>query len=338
MIALRSPHSPSALRPALTLLCCLTASAETHRAVATEYHHTFSASHKVLLRIRPGDTVVTKTVDSAGFDYQGVRRTKTHGNPLTGPFYVEGAEPADALVVRLKKVALNRATGYTSYQAGVKDLPAHLAAEKPRPDAAIPGYDYLLPWAIDLKRGTVRLAEPGVKKLPELRARPMLGCIGVAPEGTYSPRSGPAGYWGGNLDYNLVREGTTVYLPVFHPGGLLFFGDGHAIQGDGEAVGSGVETSLDVEVTVELKKSWRLTGPRAETAADLISIGGKPDATLNQSIEIATRDMIRWLVEEHGFPPREAHLLIGVEARYDVLTLGGSVAVRIPKSALGQRP
>ncbi|MFN7938785.1 MAG: acetamidase/formamidase family protein [Bryobacteraceae bacterium] len=319
-----------------TLLLTVSASAETHQIVATEYHHTFSAAHKILKQIRPGDTVITKTVDSAGFDYQGVRRTKTHGNPLTGPFYVDGAQPGDTLIVRLRRISLNRNNGYTGHRVPVKDLPENLAPPKPRPDAVIPGYDYLIPWTIDTQRGIVRLAEPGTRRLPLIKAQPMLGCIGVAPKGDFSPRSGPAGYWGGNLDYNLVREGTTVLLPVHHPGALLFFGDGHAVQGDGEAVGSGVETSLDVEINVELRKGGKLTGPRAETATEIVSIGAAPDATLNQSLELANRDMLSWLIEEYQYPPLEAHLLIGTQARYDVLTQGGSIAIRIPKAALSR--
>jgi acetamidase/formamidase len=303
----------------------------THRVIDDSYHHTFSAAHPVLVRVRPGDRVITKTVDSAGFDFNGVRRTKTHGNPLTGPIFVEGASPGDTVIVKLDKVALNRGSGYTGHSVGVKGLAPELVPPRPRAGAVYQGYDYLVPWAIDLKRRTVRPAEAlGTTKL-EFQAEPMLGCIGVAPEGDYSPRSGPAGYWGGNLDYRWIREGTTVMLPVFHPGGLVFFGDGHALQGDGEAVGSGVETSLDVEVTLELRKQYRLEGPRAETAGFLISIGGKPDAKLNDTIDIATRDMLRWLVSEHGLTPAEAHLLIGMQARYDVLTLGGSMAIRIPK-------
>ncbi|MBL8175628.1 MAG: acetamidase/formamidase family protein [Bryobacterales bacterium] len=316
---------------ALPFLLAFTLAAETHQIVATQYHHTFSAAHPVLLRVLPGDVIVTKTVDSAGFDFQGIRRTKTHGNPLTGPFFIEGAEPGDALAVKLARISLNRPTGYTAHRVPVKDLAPHLVPPPPRPNAVIPGYDTLIPWTIDLTHSTVRPAEPGVHKLAPLPASPMLGCIGVAPQGDYSPRSGPAGYWGGNLDYNLIREGATVYLPVFHKGGLLFFGDGHALQGDGEPIGSGVETSLDVSFTVELRKNWKLTGPRAETAREIISIGGAPEATLNQSIEIANRDMLRWLIEEYAFPPLDAHLAIGVQARYDILTLGGSIAIRMPK-------
>ena len=307
------------------ILALLPASAAEHRVVAERYWHTFSAAHPVLLTLKPGDRIVTKTVDSAGFDLMGVRRTATHGNPLTGPFFVEGAEPGDALEVRIDRIRLNRTTGYTGYQVGLKETPP---VERPGADVVYKGYDYLLPWTIDLKRGVVRSGRL------EFAAQPMLGCIGVAPEQDYSPRSGPAGYWGGNLDYNLIREGVTVLLPVFHRGGLLFFGDGHALQGDGEAVGSGVETSLDVEVTVGLRKGQKLTGPRVETAEWIVSVGGKEDGTLNETLEIATRDMLRWLIDEQGLSAQEAHLLIGMRARYDLITLGGSVGLRIARRDL----
>jgi len=299
-----------------------------HRVVAEHYWHTFSAAHPILRTVKPGDRIITKTVDSAGFDLTGVRRTVTHGNPLTGPFFVEGAQPGDALEVRIDRIRLNRTTGYTGYQVGVKETPPRLQVQKPGADVVYKGYDYLFPWTIDLKRGVVRAGRL------EFAAQPMLGCIGVAPEGDYSPRSGPAGHWGGNLDYNLIREGSTVLLPVFHPGGLLFFGDGHALQGDGEALGSGVETSLDVEVTVGLRKGRALTGPRVETVEWIASVGGKEGGRLNETLEIATRDMLRWLTEEQGLSTQDAHLLIGMRARYDVITLGGSVGLRIARADL----
>lgn len=276
----------------------------------------------MLLRVQPGARIATTTVDSAGFDWKGVRRTQTHGNPLTGPFYIEGAQPGDALEVHIARLSLNRPTGYSAHQVGIPDTPK---LEKPGADAVYKGYDNLLPWTLDLKRGTVRTGRL------EFAAQPMLGCIGVAPEGDYSPRSGPAGYWGGNLDYNLIREGATVLLPVFHPGGLLFFGDGHALQGDGEAVGSGVETSLDVEVIVRLRKKHELTAPRVETAEWIVSVGAKEGAAARETMATATRDMLRWLVTEHGFNAQEAHLLIGMRARYDLITLGGTVGLRIPR-------
>ncbi|MCC6367712.1 MAG: acetamidase/formamidase family protein [Bryobacterales bacterium] len=311
----------------IVILCGIAAAwpgiAAEHRVVAEHYWHTFSAAHPVLLTVEPGDRIVTKTVDSAGFDFSGVRRTRTHGNPLTGPFLIKGAQQGDTLEVRIERLRLNRASGYTGYQVGVKD--AAPAGVKPGADAVYKGYDTLVPWTIDLRRALVRHGRL------EFAAQPMLGCMGVAPEGDYSPRSGPAGYWGGNMDYNMVREGATILLPVFHEGGLLFFGDGHALQGDGEAVGSGVETSLDVEVTVGLRKGRKLTGPRLETAEWLVSIGGKEGASLNESAAIAVRDMLHWLTEEQGLSADEAHLLIGVHGRFDVITLGGSVGLRVPR-------
>lgn len=315
------------------MLASLPVLAETHRIVGTQYFHTFSAAHPVLLRVKPGDTIVTKTVDSAGFDFSGTRRTKTHGNPLTGAFYIEGAEPGDALAVRVRRLRVNRAAGYTGWHIPAAGAPL---PPKPGPGVVYAGYDYLLPWAIDLKRQRTNPRDEPAMSFP---VEPMLGCIGVAPEGEFSPRSGPAGYWGGNLDYNLVREGATVYLPVFHPGALLFFGDGHALQGDGEALGSGVETSLDVEVTVELRKGWTIPGPRLENAEWVAAIGSRaPEpATLNANTAIATADLATWLQHDFGLTPRQSHMLIGVKARYDVATLGGTVVARVPKAAIGRR-
>ena len=322
------------MKPTLLLLLAAAAvDAETHRVIGEAYYHTFSAAHPMLARVKPGDPIITKTVDSAGFDYLGIRRTKTHGNPLTGAFFIEGAEPGDALVVQIRRLRLNRTSGYTASQVGIKNTPEVLRAGKPKLDAVYKGYDNLVPWSIDLGKHTVR------NGALEFDAQPMLGCLGVAPEGDFSPRSGPAGYWGGNMDYNLIREGATIYLPVFHPGALLFFGDGHALQGDGEAIGSGVETSLDVEVQVGLHKRWKLTGPRLETSEHIVSIGSLPEApTLNSTMEIATVDMLRWLVEDYRYTPTEAHLLLGVQAKYDIITLGGSVGVRVPKRVLRPQP
>jgi acetamidase/formamidase len=133
------------------------------------------------------------------------------------------------------------------------------------------------------------------------------------------------------MDYNLVREGTTVLLPVHHRGGLLFFGDGHALQGDGEAVGAGVETSLDAEVVVEVKKRLKLTGVRLERADWIVSVGAKEGASLNETLEIATMDMLRWLVGGRGLTAGEAHLSLGMQARYDIISFAGSVGVRMPK-------
>src|SRR6185503_15399320 len=95
----------------------------------------------------------------------------------------------------------------------------------------------------------------------EFPVQPMLGCVGVAAAGDFGPSSGISGPYGGNMDYNQVGEGATVILPVYHPGALLFMGDGHALQGDGEPTGTGIETSMDVEFTVDVRKNTGLSNP-----------------------------------------------------------------------------
>ena len=108
----------------------------------------------------------------------------------------------------------------------------------------------------------------------------MLGCVGVAAPGDFAPTSGPAGSYGGNLDYNSVGEGATVILPVYHPGALLYVGDGHALQGDGEPTGNGIETSMDVEFSVEVRKNSKVTGPRLYNLRD--DIGQTKDLSATQ--------------------------------------------------------
>ncbi len=199
------------------------------------------------------------------------------------------------------------------------------------------GRDNILPWNIDLDRGTVRLREPLSSRVKlEFPARPMLGCIGVAAPGDSAPTSGPAGNYGGNLDYNEIGEGATVILPVYHPGGLLFLGDGHALMADGEPIGTGVETSMDVEFTVELKKNARTTIPRVENSEFLISIGAQPEfsSSLDRALQLATSDMVRWLTTDYHLEPWAAHQLIGAVGKYDVVTVAGTMALKIPKKYL----
>jgi acetamidase/formamidase len=327
------------------LVVCLAllapAFAAEHRVIAESYYHTFSRTNPVLARVAPGDTVITKTVDSAGFDFKGVRRTKTHGNPLTGPFYVKGAEPGDALVVRLNRVRLNRNSGHTGYRLGTGAvLPSYVESmypDKYKEGAVLPGRTDLVPWEIDLEQNKVRPREAlSPKHRLEFEARPMLGCIGVTPAGDFTPTSGPAGPWGGNMDFNEVAEGATVMLPVFQPGGLFYLGDGHALQGDGEPIGSGVETSLDVEFTIDLRKRAGLTGPRLETGEYLVSIGAQPEfsSPLDHALQMATTDMVDWLTKDYGLDPVAAHMIIGYQARYVVVTVAGTMALKIPKRVL----
>jgi acetamidase/formamidase len=290
--------------------------------------------------VAAGDIVATKTLDAGGQDEKGARPS-TPGNPLTGPFYVEGAAPGDALVVRILRLRMNRNWGWSSFRLGLFSLTADsiegLYPRSYKKDLVRPGSDTYVPWDIDLDRNVVRLREPASSRSKmEFAARPMLGCLGVAAPGEFAPTSGISGPYGGNMDYNRVGEGATVIFPVYHPGGLLYVGDGHALQADGEPTGTGVETSMDVEFSVEVRKQARLSNPRLETSDSIVSIGSQPEfaSSLDRALQLATSDMARWLAEDYKLEPWAAHLLIGVEGRYDVVTVAGSMALRIPKTAL----
>src|SRR2546423_1643709 len=174
----------------------------------------------------------------------------------------------------------------------------------------------------------------------EFPLQPMLGCVGVAATGEFVPTSGPAGSYGGNLDYNEVGEGATVILPVYHPGALLFIGDGHALMADAEPTGTGIETSMDVEFSVDVLKNANLSGPRVENADYLISVGAQPEfeSSLDRALQLANTDMVHWLTSDYQLEPWAAHTLIGYIGKYDVVTVQGTMALKIPKRYLPARP
>jgi amidase len=323
--------------------CSLLCFAETHRVAATSFYNSFHHRHPVLQKIKPGDIVITRTIDAAGRDEKGKAVANTP-NPLTGPFHIEGAAPGDSIAVTFRRIRMNRNWGWSGYRLGLFSLAAG-SIEKLYPNqykegAAIEGRSNVVPWDLDLQKGTVRLREPvsKVQKL-EFPARPMLGCVGVAAPADFGPSSSISGPYGGNMDYNEVVEGATVILPVYHPGALLFIGDGHALQADGEPTGTGIETTMDVEFSVALRKNASLSNPRVENAESIISVGSQPEfaSPLDRALQLATSDMVDWLTNEYKLEPWAAHLLIGYQGQYDVITVAGSVGLRIPRKALPSR-
>ena len=204
------------------------ASPTTHTFEPKEFHNFFSGAIPPVLHVFPGDTIKTWTVDAGGSDASGKRRSNG-GNPETGPFYIEGAMPGDALAIKLVRVRLNRDSAISSPGIAGSALAPYYLRDLEKVE------NFNADWTIDRERGVAHLKEP-TEKLKDYTVplRPMLGCIGVAPPGDMVYRSGFLGAFGGNMDYNELREGVTLYLPVFQPGALLFVGDGHALQGDGE--------------------------------------------------------------------------------------------------------
>jgi acetamidase/formamidase len=165
----------------------------------------------------------------------------------------------------------------------------------------------------------------------------MLGCVAVAPGQESAIRTTDSGRFGGNMDYNQIVEGTTLYLPVNHPGALLFVGDGHAGQGDGELTGDALETSMDIEFSVDLIEGRNSGHPLAENAEYLISIG--IGGTLDQALQMATSGILRWLERDYKLGASEAAIVVGFAIKYDVVDLVGtqvSIAAKLPKSALAK--
>ena len=286
-------------------------SANRHEFVPEVYYNEFSARFEPALRINPGDTVHTRTVDAGGMDADGIHRA-AGGNPLTGPFYIEGAWPGDTLAIRLDRVRLNRDTAGTySDSVVLSALDPYYVADRKKVE------DFDSTWKLDREKGIAVLTKPTDRlKNFQVKLAPMLGCIGVAPGGKESFRSGRLGNYGGNMDYNQIRQGTTVYLPVFQPGALLFVGDGHAAQGDGELNGNALETSMDVEFTVDVIHGKRIRGPRVESANQIVAVGLA--GSLDDAFRAATAGMAQWLTDDYGLTPSELAQVLGTSAEYKV--------------------
>jgi amidase len=315
-----------------------------HRVAPDTFWNTLWRGHPVVARIKPGDVVITRTLDAGGRDERNVLRAQP-SNPMVGPIHIEGAEPGDGIAVTFRKIRPNRGTAWSFYRLGLFALtPSMIEGIYPnnyKPDLVRPGRSDLLVWDVDTSRNTVKLREPvSARHRLEFPMEPMLGVVGVAPAGDFAPTSGPSREYGGNMDFNEIREGTTVLLPVFHPGGLLFVADGHALMADGEPTGAGIETSMDVEFTVELRKSAQLSGPRVLTRDHIISVGSQAEFISNtdRGVQLATSDMVRWLTRDYGMEPWAAHMLIGAKGEYEIVTLMGSAALKIAKRWLPATP
>jgi amidase len=285
----------------------------THTFSPTHYFHTLG-DHEPVLHIQPGDRVITTTLDASGTDANGDKVT-SGGNPMTGPFYIEGAERDDMLVIRFERITPNRSTGWSS--TGVDPSlvdPWHVSklVLPPEDKPWQPGI-----WDIDNASGTVTLRAPG-SKLEGLRLSMdcMLGCFGVCPDDGERISTATSGQQGGNMDYRGFRAGATVYLPVFVPGALFFLGDGHAIQSDGEIAGTGVEVSMEVEFSVDLVKQKKIGWPRGENVDEIFTTGNA--RPMLQALQHATTEMLRWLQQDYGLDAASAGLFAGQVVRYEV--------------------
>lgn len=300
----------------------------------TVFHRKFSHKISPVLSLSPGDTLVSETVDAGGTDKTG-KRVAERGNPQSGPFFIEGAEPGDVLAVTLTRVSLNRDYALTVEQFVKRSLPFEIA----KPIFGRNGK--LVTWTLDREKGyafpQVTHDHLGNFHVP---LRPFLGCLAVAaPLKDKEPLTFFAGQFGGNMDFYKVTQGTTVYLPVFHKGALLYIGDGHAVQGDGEINGDALETSMDFSLVTRVIKSaeLRLTFPRMEDSEHIMAVATAK--TLEEALKQATLGLVEWVQKDYGLSLSEASQVLGPLMEYRIPTLAGpqvEIVAMIRKEPLGR--
>ena len=323
---------PAVLVPAIIAALAPSQAPETHRFTPTRFYLTYSFAHPPALRVRPGDRVITRTIDAAGVDWEN-KSVSPGGNPQTGPFYVEGAEPDDMLVVTIHKIEPNRGTGYSgSLMAPYAVTPQAIAARTDRdPKRMI--------WNIDAAKRIVSLDSSDLTPSHlELPLKPMLGCVAVAPARQEAIAAITPGSFGGNMDYAGLNAGVTLMLPVYERGALLFVGDGHARMGEAEAAGTGVETSMDVEFTVGLVKKKPIGWPRLENETHIMVLGSA--RPLLEAFQHATTEMQKWLMADYGFSERGASTFMGQALEYEIANVvdpNFTVVAKMRKALLPRR-
>ena len=303
----------------------------THEFHPTFYYTTIG-TYEPVLYIESGDTVITTTVDNAGHDKHDQVVTE-RGNPQTGPFYIQDAVPGDRLAVHFDRLTPNRKIGRSATVIAPNVLdPSYVASQMPTASTA--------EWNINIERWTATLISPQTQ-LGEfmIPLAPMVGCFGVAPPRGQAISTATSSTHGGNMDYRGFSQGVTVYLPVFVPGALFYLGDGHAVQGDGEIVGTGIEISFNVQFSVQLIKAHNMNPigwPRAENTDYLLTAGNA--RPLDQALQHATTELVQWLVEL-GLEKQSAHILLGQCVEYEVGNVfdpAYTVICKIKKSILKQ--
>lgn len=314
---------------AVVLLAAVSLHADTIKFEPTAGVPTF-AVRPPILRVKPGDLVETRTFSRPG-DYYEKEDGPWPGE--VGPFHIEGATPNDTLVVRILKLRPNRTTAVSRVRPAGISAVAGDSRTRILNDP-LPGRSFV--WQLDLARNVGILDLPGsrVKKF-EVPLSPMLGRLAVAPANDEAFGGLWPGNFGGNMDSSDAREGTTVYLPIFYDGALFYFGDGHALQGDGEICGSGLETTMAVTFQFDLIKGHRIRWPRFEDATHIMVAGSA--RPLVDAFRIAYVELIEWLVSDYGFEKMEAYQVVsqaGVTRVANVVDPNYTVMAKFPKKLL----
>ena len=281
---------------------------EDHTAeiVPRDYSYVFNPYREPMVRVRPNERVTIHTDDA--FESRITKKvdlpsralaTAKFLNPQTGPIYVEGAEPGDSLAVRIESIEPTRDFAVSvliPYFGGLTSTNLTRTLQEPLPERV---------WIWDLVDGGNNLVneELGVK----LPWQPFLGTLAVAPDLEAITALAP-GPFGGNMDVPDVKPGNTVYLPVWNSGALVYTGDCHARQGQGELCGVAMEITSRVTVVFEVIKDKAIEWPRIESDEAIMVVGSA--RPMEDAARIANTELILWLEQEYGYDRWDAYQLL----------------------------
>jgi acetamidase/formamidase len=315
-----------------------------HRYEPSIFYTTYGANQPALI-INPGDTIIAPTVDAGGNDHQGNPISEENrqfmkgtilslSNPLTGPFYVNGAQIGDILQVYIEKINLTRSSAYSKIMPHFGSLSEEAPGRRLLFNESLPEKNY--EWKLDLKKniGSIKLHN-SILKQASIPLHPFIGSIGVAPRYGRIETSLTPGEYGGNMDCIETAEGATIHLPVFVEGGYLVFGDVHAAQGDGELCGVALETSASIEIKVNIIKNKPIDWPRIINNEWIMTAGSS--RPLMEAYKIAHYEMLKWLCDDYGFDKWDALQLlsqVGKSRIGNVVDPNYTVVAKFPKKYL----
>ncbi len=309
------------------ILLAASAAADTKKFKPGKGVPTFAVREPVL-RVNPGDIVETETLYGGYYERPGGAWPGE-----VGPFYIEGATPNDTLVVKILRLRTNRDHAVSTHTPGFISAIASDRYTRMLNDP-IPARRYVWKLTNNGTTGVLELPNSGGKRI-EVPLSPMLGRVAVAPDGEEAWGGLWPGNFGGNMDARDVAEGATVYLPVFHNGAYFYFGDGHALQGDAELCGSGLETTMDVTLQFEIIRGKKIAWPRIETPDYIMTVGSvRP---LSDALRIAAVEMVEWIAADYKLEKWDAYQLVSQLAQIRVANMvdpNYSVVVKIPKQHL----
>jgi amidase len=309
----------------------------------SDLKYTYSASHAPVARLKSGDILETNTFDCFGnaIKKPGDTLSMAPGdNPLTGPFYIEGAEPGDTLAVKILDIQVDGNQGIGALAPGFGAINA--TNYTPMINPPIPEKIWFYP--IDHATNTATFQALDSKFTVKIPLHPFFGCIGVAPAGGEARSSVVPEAFGGNMDSPEASVGNTVYFPVNTPGAMLFLGDGHAAMGDGEVAGTAIEVPLRSRVQVRVIKGKKINWPRFENDDYIMTVGAyRP---VDDALRIAFTELVGWIHNDYGLSELDAYELLSkvaeihlnemVDPNYVVVAKINKKFLPAPKSTFGR--